>query len=781
MSQSELAERANITEGAVGLLERGARKAPHRHTILLLAQALGLEPLEQAALENARNGARRTARSSSHPRHNLRPERTPLVGREAELELLRTLLGRSRLVCTTGSGGVGKTRIATEAARSLLATFPEVWFIDFASLVDGAFIPSKIADTIQPPLGDRGGELSGLASAVGDRHMLVIFDNCEHVIEHAARAADAILSGCPGVTLLATSRERLNVAGEIVYRLPSLSSEFAAELFTQRAQSVDPNLVLDAGSTSTITEIARRLDGIPLALELSAAHVPSLGLDVLRARLDEHLSLPSGRRDLPPRQRTVTATIDWSYNLLDARERGLLLEMGIFTGGFTLAAAEVIHASAAAREGEVLELLASLVNKSLVNADITKTGLRYSILESVRAFTHERLRTDHAYDAIARRHATWLAEIGDRLAGETIPIGRVAELSAEFDNVRAAVAWSLSAEDQDDRALAGRILVGLQRLWTAMGRDLENVQWLKTALARIDEGLKPLIVLRLLSRLMDLTRTNQSALAYVDRALRLCERCDDVAVSELCDVIAAVQAVHGDLSGAEATLVRSGDILIRNGMQNSRNYCNHLFSYQLLCLLSKRYDEARVALDQAEIIALRLGIPDYVAQNIIIPRIDLEYAAGNKELALEIAERLLGGEFGAHPTVVTYTLPRLIILRLLLGKVRETALELHEYLRRTRSGVRTTAMLAEVEYAALGLALLGNLAPAARLLGLITSVEKGSPVRRSPLRQDAHDLLESTLRETLDREALDAAMADGALLTHEDAIELALDALIDQQ
>lgn len=778
LSQSELAEKANISEAAVGLLERGLRKAPHRHTIVLLAQALGLEPDERETLEAARAYARRNATLPAKLRNNIRSERSPLVGREADIVHLRMLLGRSRLVSTTGAGGVGKTRVAIETARALLTKFPEIWFVDFASLVDGEFIPSRIADTIQPPLGDRASTVVGLTAALGDRHMLLIFDNCEHVIEHAARAADAILERSARVSILATSRERLGVDGEIVYRLPSLSVECAADLFAQRARAADPTFVFDDRNRRTITEIARRLDGIPLALELTAAHVPSLGLDVLHARLHEHLGLPSGRRDLPPRQKTVRATVEWSYNLLDDDERRLLLEIGIFTGGFTLEAAEVVRAEVPAQRHELLPLLASLVNKSLVSSEKTGTGVRYSILESVRGFARERLRADKALDTVARRHARWLAEVADRIGGQVIAPDVQVELLADLDNARAAISWSLNAGEQDDRAFAGRILAGLTSLWDAVGRDWEHQQWVAAALTRIDDESQPFVVAQLLYRLIERKATTRSALQYVDRALHLCETLgNDVRLLDLCNAVANAQSMNGDFAGSGATLSRGRELLIRNRLENSREYCNHLRSRYLLCLLSGSYDEARVALDEAEAKALALGMHYYTALIIHTGRIDLEYAAGNKRLALETAERLLDGEYGTDLVMINYTLPRLVILRLLVGNTQEAVATLREFMHLISSGARTNSTLAELEYAALGLALLGNVTLAARLFGHIGSAEMRDPFRRSPLRQDAHDALESTLRQNLTEDTLAAAVAAGALMTYEGAIDETLAAL----
>ena len=194
------------------------------------------------------------------------------------------LLRRSRLVSVTGSGGVGKTRVALEAARHRAwRSFPEVWFVDLGPVIDGDFIAAKIANSIRPPIGDRADTIAELASALAKRHMLLILDNCEHIVTQAADAADMLLENCSRISILATSRERLNVAGEFDYRLPSLLLEPAIELFSQRARMADPRLSLDAKSLPAVTDIARRLGGIPLALELTAAQVPQLGLEALRA------------------------------------------------------------------------------------------------------------------------------------------------------------------------------------------------------------------------------------------------------------------------------------------------------------------------------------------------------------------------------------------------------------------------------------------------------------------------------------------------------------------
>ena len=459
-----------------------------------------------------------------------RPSALSFVGREADVDRVLKLLRRSRLVTVTGSGGVGKTRVALEAARHLLGDpFPEVWFVDLGPVIDGDFIAAKIANSVRPPIGDRADTVSELASALAKRHMLLILDNCEHVVTQAADAADMLLESCSRISILATSRERLNVAGEFVYRLPSLLLEPAIELFSQRARMADPRLSLDAKSLPAVTDIARRLGGIPLALELTAAQLPQLGLEALRAQLHERLSVASGRPDLPARQQTVMATIEWSYDLLTPKERAVLCETAVFTGGFTLAGAEAVSGGEGPDRSHVLPLLSSLTNKSLLNVLSDGDRERYGLLDSVRSFGLERLRGAGTYDSACRRHAQWFAAIADEVQTTVLMLmrERCVELVPEFDDIRAAVVWSLNSSDRDDLALAGRILCGLFGLWDFMGRRREHRNWLEMALERIDEEQHPRVSAYLLRAFITRAQAEVVALEAIDRAILLGEKSGD--------------------------------------------------------------------------------------------------------------------------------------------------------------------------------------------------------------------------------------------------------------
>ncbi|MBV8163277.1 MAG: XRE family transcriptional regulator [Candidatus Eremiobacteraeota bacterium] len=264
LSQEELAAKAGLSTIAIGALERGVRKAPHRDTVARLVKALDLTADESAALIAVRHAVHRKA-AANQVAQNLPAARTSFIGRDSDLDTILTLLRRSRLVTLTGSGGVGKMRAAVEAAaRAHESPWNEIWFIDFSPLSEGAFIPAAIATAVQLPLGGDVETIAAVASLLAKRRALLIFDNCEHVVSEAARAAYTILERCPQITILATSRERLNVAGEFVYRLPSLEPEAAGDLFIERAQAVAPRRTFTERDLLIVHDITRRLDGIPL-------------------------------------------------------------------------------------------------------------------------------------------------------------------------------------------------------------------------------------------------------------------------------------------------------------------------------------------------------------------------------------------------------------------------------------------------------------------------------------------------------------------------------------
>ncbi|MBV9334086.1 MAG: hypothetical protein JO146_08765, partial [Candidatus Eremiobacteraeota bacterium] len=519
--------------------------------------------------------------------------------------------------------------------------------------------------------------------------------------------------------------------------------------------------------------------GIPLALELTAALVPQLGLEVLRAQLHEYLSVPSGRPGIPARQQTVRATIEWSYSLLAPKERKLLCEVSVFAGGFTLAGAEVVCGGESLDRSHVLPVLSSLVNKSLVTVINAEDRTRYALLETVRSFALERLREGGTYDSVVRRHAQWFATIADDVENtvSTLLPERARELVPEFDNVRAAVAWSLHAPDRDDVAFAGRILSGLYGLWDHMGRPREHRAWIETALDRIDDNRYPVVTAYLLRDFMIRSQAQLVALEPIDRAILIAERSgDQVALTKVLNVVCQVQAVHGNLEDAERSGMRAYELVIANKLERTHHYYENLLSRSFIRFMQRRIDDARALVAEAEVAALSLGYRYTVIRNYYIRRAEIEYVAGDKQAALALVQQMIDSEFGEDAAVRALALPRIVVLQLLSGNAPGAIAPLRELLELLRDGYGNYTYF-ELEYAALALALLGKTLVAAKLFGALRSMEDRVQFRRLPMRQAAWDLLCSTLRAELGYKAFDRLGAPGDALSPERMIDEALTAL----
>ena len=410
---------------------------------------------------------------------NLPAQVTSFVGRDDDLAILARLLDAERLVTVTGVGGVGKTRLAIQVAALVLPAFPDgTWLCELAAANDGDSMDQLVAATF----GVQSREGMSIGGAVREylrtKTLLVVFDNCEHLLEPAGRLAHAVLRACPHVRILATSRERLGVDGEHVQvlralDLPEVSADAssvaradAARLFIDRARAVNPSLVLDTSTVAAIGELCRHLDGVPLAIELAAARVGAMSPAEIVAHLDERFRLLSGgRRSAIDRHQTLRATVDWSYSLLTGAEQLVFTRLGTFPGTFESAAAEAVATGDGIEGWDVLDALTSLVDKSMLVADAAPdASTRYSMLETLRSYARERLDETGDADARRRRHAqhyaTFAEELGPRLHSVDELAWR-ARLRAELDNLRAAVNWALDSPSAGDADLALRIIAAL--------------------------------------------------------------------------------------------------------------------------------------------------------------------------------------------------------------------------------------------------------------------------------------------------------------------------------
>ena len=430
--------------------------------------------------------------------NNLPQQLTSFVGRETEMAEIRELLETSRLVTLTGAGGVGKSRLAVQLAADLLdGSGNGVWLVELAPLSDPGLVPRALASILS--VRDEPGQavLDTLLDALRDRQLLVVLDNCEHLIGACAKMADAVLRSCPNIDILATSREPLGIDGEQIYRVPSLSlpsgepetvegiqDSEAVQLFVARAGARDPTFLLVEENTAAVASICRRLDGIPLAIELAASRIGSLSAPEIETRLDNRFRLlTTGSRTADARQQTLRAMVDWSYDLLVEPERVLLSRLSVFAGGFTLKSAESVCVGGHVEEAVVIDLLGFLVDKSLIQADTSSSPPRYRLLETIREYAAEKLTQDSAddIDSVRSRHAHYFLMLAEEAAPRlrTAEQGTwVANLEQEHDNLRQAF-------DQFSRDGAWKdalhLVVALDLFWRIRGYFTEGIDALHEA------------------------------------------------------------------------------------------------------------------------------------------------------------------------------------------------------------------------------------------------------------------------------------------------------------
>jgi predicted ATPase/class 3 adenylate cyclase len=388
---------------------------------------------------------------------NLPAQTTSFVGREAEVTAVREALQAHRLVTLVGVGGVGKTRLALQTAAEVLDEYRDgAWLVELAPILDAAELPEAVAAVFSVPP-QAGGWRDALTESLKGRQLLLVLDNCEHVLDEAAPLAEALIATCPDVSILATSREALGVAAEWAWPVPSLglgADAAASTLFIERARAVAPGF--DPGDDlAVVDEICRRLDGIPLAIELAAVRVRSMSPSQIRDRLDERFRLLTGSRRSVERHQTLQHAVQWSYDLLSDVERRVLQRASVFAGGFTLAAADVVcgpDADSDLDEFEILDLLDSLVRKSLLQVDRTSVELRYSMLETIRQFAEERLAESGEGEAVRERHAVFFADQAEaifeifRSPQEVLAYQFVDD---EMANARAAFRWAVDHDRAD--------------------------------------------------------------------------------------------------------------------------------------------------------------------------------------------------------------------------------------------------------------------------------------------------------------------------------------------
>ena len=436
--------------------------------------------------------------------NNLPRHLSTFIGREDALGEVSSQLGKTPLLTLTGPGGVGKTRLAMEAAANAMDEFPDgAWVVELGPLGDGSLVAETVAATLRIKE-EAGVPLTRtLAHHIGDRRLLLLFDDCEHVLEATADVVDELLRACDSLRVVATSREALGIAGESLYPVPSLdlpASDLeatpadleqveAVRLFVDRARAVHPGFVLTDRNAGAVAHICRRLDGIPLAIELAAARVKALPPEQIATRLDDRFRLlTGGSRMALPRHRTLKAAMDWSFDLLAEAERALFVRLSVFTGSFSLEAVETICVGGPVDQIEVLDLISRLIDRSLVVVEEQTAEARYRLLDTVQQYAQERLLEDEPQTDVRARHSAYMVALVDHI-GPTLFAGpgsapAAARLAVEHENLRAALQWA--DDDPDGSADELRLAAGLWRYWEINGHLVEGRQWLVRALARTD-------------------------------------------------------------------------------------------------------------------------------------------------------------------------------------------------------------------------------------------------------------------------------------------------------
>jgi len=496
-------------------------------------------------------------RSLEHLSNNLSAQVSSFIGREAEIVEITALIDQHRLVTLVGSGGVGKTRLSLHVAADRIDGFRDgVWFLELAPLSQGDFIATTVASALGIRLPSEGDLVEDLARALKSKECLLVFDNCEHLIEPAAHVISTILHAAPKVKVLASSRQALGVAGEATYHVPTLDVPTSVALFVERARAASRTFVLTDENASIVADICQRLDGIPLAIELAAARVKVLSIPNLAQRLNERFKiLAGGGRDVLPRQQTLRAAIDWSYDLLTPREQRLFARLGVYAGSFGLDAATSICGDEALDEIDILDLLSSLTDKSLVVADTSGEQERYHLLETTRAYALEKLTASGEQERLTRRHAEYFRDqalAADERYGTGSIFAWVAAAEQEIDNDRAALDWALKRGN--DVALGGAIGGALCYLWLGAGLAAEGRYWISLALECLNEAEQLHIAARLWHALSTLSSARSSHDA-AKRAMRLYESANDErGTARAQSILAFALAQMGQIDEAKATI-----------------------------------------------------------------------------------------------------------------------------------------------------------------------------------------------------------------------------------
>jgi predicted ATPase/class 3 adenylate cyclase/DNA-binding NarL/FixJ family response regulator len=593
---------------------------------------------------------------------NLPIELTSFLGREAEISELKQLLGKDRLVTISGAGGLGKTRLALHLAADLIDAYPDgVWLVELGALSDPFLVAQAVAKSVGIREMPGSPLLETLTANLRTRDCLLVLDNCEHLIAECAKLAAHFLGQCPGLTILATSRERLAVPGEELWRLAplalppdpdetlpptALTDWEAVRLFIERAR-LDPRVLdADGAQAAAVVQICRRLDGIPLAIELAAARVSMMNVDELLRRLDDRFQLlTGGGHAAVPRHQALRATVDWSFQLLEPDERALLRRLSIFAGGFAVADVEAVCEGGDVESGEIVDLLGRLVDKSLVMPPPAETGSPMRLLETLRQYSRERLDEAGEAGIYSKRHADYylgLAEHTKNLRDSHEHSTWLDRLEKEHDNLRAALEWSLTASAEVNLRLAAALV----SFWDARGYLTEGRDWLEKALAAYADDSAPSAEAFgaagwLAQRLGDLDR----AASHLEKSIKIARVTQQSGVlARSLRTLALVRLLQGD-SQTAGPLVREA-IEVAESLDDQTGKAGGLLVIALVTYLAGDRESARSYAEESLALHRSLGDEKVAAfllaclANLALDHKDEATARANLGEGLEISREL---------------------------------------------------------------------------------------------------------------------------------------------
>jgi predicted ATPase/DNA-binding XRE family transcriptional regulator len=771
LTQEELAGRTGLTPQAIGLLERGERRRPHKYTVEKLAEALRLTGQDLARFGAA---ARRSSvrRAPAEPPHgDLLAPATPLVGRDHEARSAERLLLREevRLLTLTGAGGVGKTRLALEVAgRSRNAFADGVAFVPLAPLRDAALFPSALAQALEIKEVAAEAPQQTLERHLQDRRMLLVLDNFEHLLT-AAPVVAALVGACPQLTILVTSRAPLHLSGERQFPVAPLpladtSSQSpadglrhspAVELFRQRAQAVTPTFELTATNAAAVARICRRLDGLPLAIELAAARIKLFSPRALLNRLDRALQLlAGGARDLPQRQQTLRETVAWSYDLLDPAEQALFRRLAVFAGGCTLEAIEAVCVSEEDEQAasSVLETVASLVDNSLlVSRSESSTHQeddepRFTMLETIREYALEHLASSGEVEEVQRKHAQHYLALAEatqpQASGQWDEVdwwSRFTRLEREHDNLRAALGWAV----QNLAVEAGaRIAIALWWFWIERGYLSDGRRWMEALLALDGAGGQPKEAPHKLS-----ARTK----AYL---------------LQLAGILAMAQGDHD-----HAAALHEGAMSVYRAMGHKKGVSASLRELGFVAYEQGDYERAVRLHEQSLALAREFGTTFGIAWSLRALADAVRGQGDLRRASMLLEEGLALSRDKEHAWGIARTLASLGSVACEAGeyarasRLYEESLELGR-----RMGLKHTILLCLEGLARVAVAQ-GRMGRAARLCGAAAALREDMGWPLPPAKRAEHDRTVAAAREALGEEAYAAAWARGHELSLEEVIK----------